>query len=101
MYSFRFVPLASTTNAAATATMEGLLAEINKKKSKDFTAAKPEEKYLSRGEKERLREEAERAEHERREAEREAAKKRKADEDQEERATKMRKEVSWRYLWTS
>lgn len=81
--------------------MEGLLAEINKKKSKDFTAAKPEEKYLSRGEKERLREEAERAEHERREAEREAAKKRKADEDQEERATKMRKEVSWRYLWTS
>lgn len=75
--------------------MEGLLAEIQKKKQQDFATVKPEEKYLSRGEKERLREEAERAERERREAEREAQKKRKADEAAEERATKMRKEVSY------
>ena len=75
--------------------MEGLLAEINKKKTKVFASVKPEEKYLSRGEKERLREEAERADRERREAEREAAKKRKADEAQDERATKMRREVSF------
>lgn len=74
--------------------MEGLLAEINKKKTQELAVVKPEEKYLSRGEKERLRKEAERAEREQREAERDAHKKRKAEAGDEERAAKMRKEVS-------
>lgn len=75
--------------------MEGLLAEIQKKKVTELSVGDKEEKYLSRGEKERLRKEAEQAEREKREAEREARQKRKADDAEEERAKKMRKEASF------
>lgn len=74
-------------------TMEGLLAEINKKKTEDFASSSSGNKYLKRGDLERQKEEeaARRRDEER---------KRKAQDDDaesdEKRARKQRKEVGGR-----
>jgi hypothetical protein len=76
--------------------MDGLLAEINKRKKDDFAtaASEPARKYQRRGDAEREREAAAAAKREAERKAKEAAEAEKREADAERRAGRMRKEVS-------